>query len=223
MKNMKNAACLIPRGLVAAGLLAPGIAGLSGSCKAEAAPLSRAFELRALSADPKADGETDFKGPTAVFGTDERIGFLGHYAGYAKRFFEDPNLDTEVVTDAAVGAAVRALKPQPLPEVRRRVPLVDWKFLGSRPGQRAEEARELEMWRARRGVTVTNGALAITADQTVIEHEIPAQSWRFFLQWRVRPAAAPATFALSEAVRIDFDGRGRLTRRTAEIMPLCPP
>lgn len=48
---------------------------------------SRAFELRYFTLDPKANGETDFKGPTEVFGTEERIEYLRRYSKYARRYF----------------------------------------------------------------------------------------------------------------------------------------
>jgi len=56
--------------------------------------ISRTFEFRAVSKDPKADGETDFKGKTAVFSTEERVAFLNVYADYASAWFGDPKLDT---------------------------------------------------------------------------------------------------------------------------------
>ena len=97
--------------------------------------ISRSFEMRYFSDDPRADGETDFKGETEIFTTDQRIEFLDHYAGYATRFFNDPNLDKLVVSKEEIKEAVQKLKPQPLPEIRSRIPLTDWKYLGSRPGQ----------------------------------------------------------------------------------------
>jgi hypothetical protein len=42
----------------------------------------KSFELRYFSNDPKADGETDFKGPTEVFDTEVRVDFnIGWFAG----------------------------------------------------------------------------------------------------------------------------------------------
>ena len=46
----------------------------------------RSFELRYFSNDPKADGETDFKGPTSVFDTEKRVEFLKTYAAFASDF-----------------------------------------------------------------------------------------------------------------------------------------
>ncbi len=90
--------------------------------------LSRAFELRYVSRNPKASGETDFKGKTAVFSTDERIDFLRKYACYAREFFNDPDLKKKVVTDSEVNEFLRQFKFQPLPSVRKRVPLKKWKW-----------------------------------------------------------------------------------------------
>ncbi len=50
---------------------------------------SKSFELRYFSDDPGANGETDFKGETQVFDTDQRVEFLKHYADFSKRFFDD--------------------------------------------------------------------------------------------------------------------------------------
>ncbi|MDF2668541.1 MAG: hypothetical protein K0R67_847, partial [Paenibacillus sp.] len=92
--------------------------------------VSRSFELRYFSDDPAANGETDFKGPTAVFDTEARIEYLRHYARSAREFFDNPGWDRQVVTDAEVEAAHRVIKAQPLPSVRRRIQLEDWKWAG---------------------------------------------------------------------------------------------
>ena len=89
--------------------------------------ISESFELRYFSNDEKANGETDFKGETAVFDTETRVDFLKHYADYAKHFFNDPQLDKLVVTDQEVDSVFRKIKPQPQPEVRKRVRLNQWK------------------------------------------------------------------------------------------------
>ncbi|MFW5944904.1 MAG: hypothetical protein ACOCTU_06555, partial [Bacteroidota bacterium] len=44
--------------------------------------ISKSFELRYLSDNPEANGETDFKGETAVFDTEQRVNFLHHWAEY---------------------------------------------------------------------------------------------------------------------------------------------
>lgn len=178
--------------------------------------VSKSFELRYFSNAPKADGETDFKGPTEVFDTEQRVEYLHQYAGYAGHFFNDPLWDTRVVTDEEVRAAVAELKPQPLPAVRRRIPLTDWKYLGSRPGQREAEARELKTWQRFDGVAVRDGELVFTEGQSAFSKTLQEQKWRMFLSWR---AKAPTTrqrvsFALSKAAVVGFDENGRFFYKT---------
>ncbi len=74
---------------------------------------SKSFELRYFSDDPKANGETDFKGETQVFDTDMRIEFLKQYAGFSKQFFDDRKLDYMVVSDREANSVALDIKPQP--------------------------------------------------------------------------------------------------------------
>ena len=41
--------------------------------------ISKNFELRYVSSDSRADGETDFKGETSTLTTDERVRYLNTY------------------------------------------------------------------------------------------------------------------------------------------------
>ncbi len=88
----------------------------------------RSFELRNFSSDPRADGETDFKGETAIFTTEQRIAFLDTYARVAAGFFHDVELNQPAVRAEEVAAAVAELQPQPQPSVRRRIPLDVWRW-----------------------------------------------------------------------------------------------
>src|SRR5690625_6655061 len=56
--------------------------------------ISSGFEVRYFSSDPKANGETDFKGETSVFSTEDRMEFLKYYGKSAAAYFQDENLDT---------------------------------------------------------------------------------------------------------------------------------
>ncbi|MCU0788507.1 MAG: hypothetical protein MUC91_10025, partial [Verrucomicrobia bacterium] len=80
----------------------------------QAGDLSRSFELRYVTADPKANGETDFKGKTSIFTTEQRLEFLNQYEKFAGKFFGDQNWDTRIVSDDDVRQTLRQLKPQPL-------------------------------------------------------------------------------------------------------------
>ena len=101
--------------------------------------LSKSFELRYFTKDAKANGETDFKGETEYFNTEQRVEYLSKYAEVAKQFFADPNLDSKVVADEQLKQAMQQLKPQPLPEIRKREQLNQWKWMGYKPGQREKE------------------------------------------------------------------------------------
>lgn len=70
------------------------------SQKIAAQEVSKSFELRYFTKDAKANGETDFKGETEYFDTEQRVEYLNKYAEVAKQFFDDPNLDTKVVGEA---------------------------------------------------------------------------------------------------------------------------
>lgn len=63
---------------------------------------SSTFELRYFTSDPKANGETDFKGETEWFDTEERVSFLNEYADFASRYFDNPGLDKKIVTDKEI-------------------------------------------------------------------------------------------------------------------------
>ena len=85
---------------------------------------SRSFELRYVTNDTAANGETDFKGKTEYLDTEQRVDFLKQYARVASRFFNDTAYNTKVVTEQEVQLALAKIKPQPLPSVRRRIPLL---------------------------------------------------------------------------------------------------
>ena len=150
--------------------------------------ISRAFEFRYVTGDPKADGETDFKGETSIFSTEDRIAFLKHYAEYASAYFNDPGLDREVASFADATDALRRLKPQPSPAVRKRIPLDNWKWTGFREGKREEEARAISTWEGSPGIAIEDGALVFAPEKAGIRHAFPPQSWRFTLAWTARPA-----------------------------------
>ncbi len=83
--------------------------------------LSHSFELRYVTTDTKANGETDYKGATEWMNTDQRVEYLTHWAEYATRFFNDQTLAEQVVREEEVVEAMKRLKPQPLPQVRQKI------------------------------------------------------------------------------------------------------
>jgi len=53
---------------------------VSGGAETIAPVLSRSFELRYVTENRKACGESDFNGPTSIFSTEQRVEYLKHYA-----------------------------------------------------------------------------------------------------------------------------------------------
>jgi len=178
--------------------------------------LSRSFEFKYFDGDGRANGETDFKGQTAVFDTDQRVDFLRNYAEFAKDFFNDPKLDKEVVTAQEVEAALKKFKKPPLPEVRKRIPLEQWKWIGYKKGEREEEIKELSTWGDIEGVKVENGSLVFSGEKVKFHRAFPPQTWRFFIQWKARVPRTDVreSFYLSDneivAATVGFNENGRI-------------
>ena len=93
--------------------------------------LSQSFELRYVTNDAKANGETDYKGATEWMTTNQRIEYLTHWQQYASKYFGDEGLNQQVVSNEEVAAAMKRLKPQPLPSVRQLFKLDEWKWTPS--------------------------------------------------------------------------------------------
>ncbi len=155
--------------------------------------LSHSFELRQFRNEAEANGPTDFKGETSIFDTEERVDYLRDYADYGSRFFDDPDLDTEVVTDEEVDDLVDQLKPQPMPDVRTRFRLNGWKRLGYREGQRQEEQRGLQKWTDHPSVEVKDEVLQFV-EQGQIEVGCDEQTWRMRVEWRQRGPVRSVVF-----------------------------
>ncbi|MBQ7886109.1 MAG: hypothetical protein IJ313_04355, partial [Clostridia bacterium] len=92
--------------------------------------LSKNMELRFISHDPAANGETDFKGETSMLTTQQRVDYLNAYAQALPRYVDNFSLDEPIVTLEAAKARLAQVKPQPKPAVRRRIALADWRFTG---------------------------------------------------------------------------------------------
>ena len=167
----------------------------SGWCQ-----LSHSFEFRYVTGSSDADGETDFKGETEVFDTEQRVEFLRNYAEYAKDYFHDPELNTEVVTDKEVDELLSNLKKQPLPSTRKRIPLDDWRWIGSRPGIQDEERANLSWWEKLPGASVKENMLVLTGNTVKISKTFDPISWRFKFEWRAMAARGNKRFdfALSD-------------------------
>ncbi len=172
-------------GVVAALASAVGAGGPQGprSIEATAPPrvISRAFEFRAVSADPRANGETDFKGATAVMDTEERVAFLSAYADVAARWFGAPNLDQLAVSPREAEQRLAAFKPQPLTSVRRMIRLNDgWRRASAWPGLPRVPVRP---WRALPGVEVHDGVMVLPPGSTPLLDLSQTSGWRYELRW----------------------------------------
>lgn len=142
--------------------------------------VSKSFELRYFTSDPRANGETDFKGETEWMNTDQRIQFLNHYADYASRFFGDPGFDQVVVSGKEVDEALTKVKPQPLTKIRQTIPLKGWKSYGYKEGEDIAQKKTLAGWQSYKGASIENGALLL--DNAAIDREIDFLYWRFSLE-----------------------------------------
>lgn len=130
-------------------------------------PLSQSFELRYITSDTKANGETDFKGATEWFTTEQRVKYLTNWANYATKYFSDPELDKLVVSDEEVSTALRQLKPQPLPHVRQKIVLDEW------------------LWASTPGIGQQRIAKEVRGNLSTHDITFPCQSWRFRLEMDV--------------------------------------
>lgn len=147
--------------------------------------ISSSYEVRYFSKDEKANGETDFKGETSVFSTDERIEFLKYYVNEVSAYHNDEDLNTEVAPDVEVKSLMASIKPQPLPEVRQRINLDEWKWLSSFPGQHESSIWQTNKYTGAKNLSIQHGALRFNGEaQWKWDYSI--QSWRFSLSWKIR-------------------------------------
>ncbi len=198
---------------------------LFSSSAFSAETISKSFELRYISNDTAADGETDYIGGNTVLDTDQRVEFLKKYADFASKFFDDPNYDYEIVKDDEVASVLRKIKPQPQPKVRERIVLNDWKWLGYLDGQHEESLDTLKKWNARRGCTVKNEALAIKGSKRKVTIEIDPQEWRFSFRWRMKQESANASAAVAlvspdkkTVMKAQLSSKGAMTVSNGESM-----
>jgi hypothetical protein len=141
--------------------------------------------MRYITKDARANGETDFKGPTEFFNTQQRIEYLKQYAEYAKKYFNDRLLDKKVVNDMEANNALTNIKLQPLPVVRKRLVLTDWKYLSYKAGQVEIQNKKIKGWQKIPGLAIENEQLLFKKSLT-LHKKITLQAWRFFFQFDIR-------------------------------------
>lgn len=147
------------------------------------------FEMRYITSDTKADGETDFHGETEWMNLDHRIAFLNRYADYASSFWGNQHLDQALLTDKEASNTLQGIKPQPLTNVRRTMRLSDWKAYGNRPGKAEEKESLRSLWTNTPGVSIVNGSMML--NNCSVEKNIGKMNWRFRLKTTVK--AKPAS------------------------------
>lgn len=147
-------------------------------------PSAATFELRQFTSDPKANGETDFKGETEWFDTPQRIDFLNRYADYASQFYGNPGLDKKIVTDEEIDDLIGKIKPQPGTSVRTTISLSDWRKYGYREGQASLKQQQLSGWARKPGARIEDGELVL--EQTTLENAVNPMTWRFEFRTRIR-------------------------------------
>ncbi len=164
--------------------------------------ISKSFELRYISNNPVANGSTDFKGEKEFLTLKQRIEYLKTYAGYASRFFNDTALNTKVVQQEEVNTVLNRIKPQPKPEIRRRIDLNHCRYLGFGKNQDVTEQEEISNWNSMEGVTVKNGKLIFEENYPDIQINFHNQSWRGSIFWKIK---TPDTF---KRIRFEFSDKG---------------
>jgi hypothetical protein len=148
----------------------------SMSLNASAQIISKSFEIRQLSNAPKANGETDFKGKTETLTTAERVAFLNAYATYGKLFWNDANLNKEVYPLDNALTLLKKLKPQPVPQVRKRLLTDAWSWKGYKANKEIDDAAELDKWKSN-DVQVENGELLFVKEGQLTK-TVDTQNWR---------------------------------------------
>ncbi|MEX0986820.1 MAG: glycosyl hydrolase family 2 [Bacteroidales bacterium] len=166
--------------------------------------ISSSFELRYFTRDREAAGITDFKGENEFFETEKRIEFLKVYADVAGRWFSDTALNRKVNSEAETDRFLSQLKPQPVPDKRRRIVLDSWNTTGFKPGDPERSKTTLLAWDSIDGALVENGSLHLIQPGVKIERSTDSLQWRFFLSWRAMSYKGniPMAIALKENNRI---------------------
>src|SRR5690625_7875082 len=86
---------------------------------------------------------------------------LKYYGKSAAAYFQDENLDTQVVTYQEVDERLSQLKPQPLPKIREKILLEEGKWLNYQPGQHEASVRKLDQYKGAKGIAIKEGALSL--------------------------------------------------------------
>lgn len=200
-------------------ILGVSLVAMTGYCRVEK-EISKSFELRYYSPKINANGITDFKGPTEIFDTAERIQFLDAYTDYAATWFQNPNLDQKVVSPKEIESLTGSIKAQPSTQIRKTIPLKQWKSIGFKPEQTVTDPQRLAEWCLYPGASITNEQLRLFKS-TLLRPLAVKMDWRFKFQWKVAMPVAGTSHCLLQAggtdlVGIEFDPDGKLFCETKE-------
>ena len=156
---------------------------------ANAQKISKSFEMRYITPDAKANGQTDYMGGDEWMDTEERISFLEDYATYGKLFYKVPDLDKKPITDKEADALLKMIKPQPQPETRKRLNLTTCKWIGYHEGLTSQKQKSISSWQLHKGAKIANGALFFekktSATLPLNESLRRYYKWRYHLEWDV--------------------------------------
>ncbi len=134
------------------------------------------FELRYFTGDTSANGLTDFKGPDEMMDTPRRIRFLDDYTAYASRFFGDPDLDRNLVSETEIQDLLKGIKPQPLTKVRKTIRLNGWKAYGYKEGEEETKGVQLAEWQNSGGI-IREGRFELNNNS--MTRRTDSVTWRF--------------------------------------------
>ena len=149
------------------------------------------FEMRYITSDSKADGETDFTGESEWMSLDQRIDFLNKYAAFASGFYGNLGLDKPLIGDGDIRQTVRRIKPQPLTNVRQTLRLADWRAYGYRAGKAEDVQNAFAGWTVVNGATVKDGNLIL--EDCAVERNLDPIRWRFRLHLDVKKVGSGCT------------------------------
>lgn len=197
--------------------LKKGIAKIIMSCiltflsiNASAQIISKSFEMRAFSDVAEANGETDFKGKTAIFSTKERVAFLNDYANYGKIFWEDKNLSKEVFPLENALTLLKKIKLQPVSQVRNILLTDEWLWKGYKANKEIDEAVELKKWESLNSINIKEGAL-IFNEKGEITKDITAQDWRSQVEFDINlHESKNFSISLDNCVEVGKEKSGQL-------------
>lgn len=156
---------------------------------ANAQKTSKLFEMRYFTPDTKANGQTDYRGGDEWLDTEERISFLEDYAAFGKQFYKVPGLDKKPIADKEADAILKKIKPQPQPEVRKRIHLNEVKWIGYHDGLSAQKQQSIDSWELQKGAGITDGKLVFgkkTSASIPFNEELSRYyKWRYHLSWDI--------------------------------------